>query len=220
MRRWLHPFGLAPSMRGQNCNGMLNRPATARWPAESSPRQAYAVLRAKRTLRADAGIRRALVRPIEFAGRSPQRPACVVGEQLRTDKIELWPLAPVEENQNEYGSGGGKAGEDCSLAWQDGRKAAGLHDFRKAARKPRATNVPHRLAALLARGCKPRLLLPPSRGKNWRRRWESNPLVEVLQTSAFPLGYSAEFESRLFTEKPARVNGQSALSLQTRAARG
>ena len=173
-------------MRGQNCNGMLNRPATARWPAESSPR----------------------------------RPACVVGEQLRTDKIELWPLAPVEEDQHEYGWGGGKAGEDCRLAWQDGRKAAGLHDFRKAARKPRATNVPHRLAALLARGCKPRLLLPPSRGKNWRRRWESNPLVEVLQTSAFPLGYSAEFESRLFTEKPARVNGQSALSLQTRAARG
>ena len=79
------PSGLAPSMRGQNCNGMLNRPATARWPAESSPRQAHAVLRAKRTLRADAGIRRALVRPIEFAGRSPRRSACVVGEQLRTD---------------------------------------------------------------------------------------------------------------------------------------
>lgn len=135
-------------MRGQNCNGMLNRPATARWPAESSPRQAHAVLRAKRTLRADAGIRRALVRPIEFAGRSPRRPACVVGEQLRTDKIELWPLAPVEEDQHEYGSGGGKAGEVCSLAWQDGRKAAGLHEFRKAARKPRATNVPHRLAAI------------------------------------------------------------------------
>ena len=130
MRRWLHPSGLAPSMRGQNCNGVLNRPATARWPAESSPRQAHAVLRAKRTLRADAGIRRALVRPIEFAGRSPRRPACVVGEQLRTDKIELWPLAPVEEDQHEYGSGGGKAGEDCSLARQDGRKAAGLHELK------------------------------------------------------------------------------------------
>ena len=95
------------------------------------PRQAHAVLRAKRTLLAEAGIWRALVRPIEFAGRSPRRPACVVGEQLRTDKIELWPLAPVEEDQHEYGSGGGKAGEVCSLAWQDGRKAAGLHEFRR-----------------------------------------------------------------------------------------
>ena len=184
------------------------------------PRQAHAVLRAKRTLLAEAGIWRALVRPIEFAGRSPRRPACVVGEQLRTDKIELWPLAPVEEDQHEYGSGGGKAGEVCSLAWQDGRKAAGLHEFRRqrASHELRTCHTASQRSP--ARGCKPRLLLPPSRGKNWRRRWESNPLVEVLQTSAFPLGYSAEFESRLFTENPARVNGQSALSLQTRSARG
>ncbi len=26
-----------------------------------------------------------------------------------------------------------------------------------------------------------------------RRGWESNPLIEVLQTSAFPLGYPAVF---------------------------
>ena len=45
--------------------------------------------------------------------------------------------------------------------------------------------------------------------KSWRRRWESNPLVEVLQTSAFPLGYSAGFEARFITEIRAGVNGQS-----------
>ena len=45
--------------------------------------------------------------------------------------------------------------------------------------------------------------------QDWRRRWESNPLVEVLQTSAFPLGYSAVIEPGFLTEKCAVVNGQS-----------
>ena len=28
--------------------------------------------------------------------------------------------------------------------------------------------------------------------KTWRRRWESNPRIQVLQTRALPLGYSAD----------------------------
>lgn len=45
--------------------------------------------------------------------------------------------------------------------------------------------------------------LDPKNERDWRRRWESNPRMTVLQTVALPLGYSAVAIGEAFRKTPA-----------------
>jgi hypothetical protein len=44
------------------------------------------------------------------------------------------------------------------------------------------------------------------RRENWRRGWESNPRIKVLQTSPLPLGYRASTRTTSITKLQARFS--------------